>query len=107
MPQPKGKTGNPNGRPKGAKNKVNLELRESIGEFLNGEFAKLKRDFRLLSPRDRMKFFSDLLPYAVPRLQNTSLEMDFEQFSDTQLDEIIQRIKTESLNQQNEYLECR
>lgn len=97
----KGQTGNPAGRPKGAKNKVNEELREAIGDFLNGEFDKIKKDFARLTPKDKMKVFTDLLPYAVPRLQSTSLEIDFERMTDSQLDEIIETIKTEALKHNN------
>ncbi len=95
----KGNSGNPSGRPKGAKNKINEELRESIGDFLNTEFNTLKADFRRISAAARMKFFTDLLPYAVPRLQSTALEMDFERLTDDQLDEMIERLKNEALKQ--------
>lgn len=101
MPFKKGESGNTNGRPKGSKNKVNEELRESIGEFLNVEFDKLKRDFRKISPAARMKFFTDLLPYAIPRLQNTSVELDFERLTDEQLDEMMERLKNEALKLHN------
>ena len=85
---------NRGGRPKGAKNRVNEELRQSIAEFLNGEFSKLKADFKKIPARDRMKFFTDLLPYTVPKLQNTRLEIDFEKMTDEQLDYFIDKLKT-------------
>lgn len=93
----KGQTGNPTGRPKGAKNKVSKGLREAMTDFLNSEFVKLEKDFPLLSPRDRMKFFTDLLPYVMPRLQTTSLAIDFEKMTDEQLSEIIVQLKTEAI----------
>jgi hypothetical protein len=99
----KGHSGNPTGRPRGAKNKVNEELREAISTFLSGEFESLRKDFKRMTPRDKMKFFTELLPYVVPRLQSTNLELDFERMSDEQLDHIIEALKSEALKQhQNE-----
>lgn len=92
MPQKKGQTGNPHGRPKGAKNKVTGELREMIGEFLEGEFDTIKRAFKRLQPKDKAKLYTDLLNYALPKLQATSLEIDFEKLSDEDLDRIINQL---------------
>jgi flagellar biosynthesis component FlhA len=96
----KGQSGNPIGRAKGSKNKLNEELREAIGEFLTGEFKNIKGALKQMDFRDRMKFFIDVLPYALPRLQNTSLEVDFAKLPDDQLDEIIESLKNEAVKQQ-------
>lgn len=104
----KGQTNNPAGRPKGAKNKVGEELRETIAAFLEENFEKVKNDFksRRLSVRDRLKFYTDLLPYAVPKLQATTLELtNFERLSEDQIDEIIERLTKaayETDHQENE-----
>jgi Family of unknown function (DUF5681) len=97
MPFKKGKSGNSSGRPRGSKNKVDEDLRASISNFLSGEFDSLRTDFKKMNPKDKMKFFTDLLPYAIPRLQNTSLEMDFERLSDDELDTIIESLKADAL----------
>ncbi|RTL60727.1 MAG: hypothetical protein EKK37_00805 [Sphingobacteriales bacterium] len=88
---------NRQGRPAGSKNKVNEELREALSNFLSGEFESIKKDFKKLRPKDKLKFFTDVLPYVVPRLQNTSLDIDFERLPDDQLDELLERIKKEAL----------
>jgi hypothetical protein len=90
----KGQSGNPNGKPKGAKNKINQDLRDKISLFLNGEFATVTNEFKLLDPKDKLKFYTDLLQYGLPKLQATSLEIDFEQMTDEQLDYIIEQLKT-------------
>lgn len=89
----KGKSGNPAGKPKGAKNKINQDLRQRITDFLNGEFATIAQDFKELEPKDKMRFYTDILQYGLPKLQTTSLEIDFESMTDEQLDYIIEQLK--------------
>jgi hypothetical protein len=91
----KGVSGNRNGRPKGAGNKITTELRDKISNFLELEFGSIQKDFKKLQPRDRLKFYSDLLVYAVPKLQSTSLDVDFEKLSDEDLDKIISKLTSQ------------
>jgi hypothetical protein len=93
----KGKSGNPTGRPKGTPNKISGELRDSMAEFLQGEFEDLKSKIKRMNIGDRMKFFVDVLPYVVPKLQSTSLSMSIERLPDDQLDSLIEQLKTEAL----------
>jgi len=88
-----GETGNPSGRPKGAKNKVPNKLREDIIAFLGEEFVNIKKDFKDLESKDKLKFYTDLLQYGLPKLQATSMDINFEDLTDEQLDEIIERLK--------------
>lgn len=89
----KGISGNPEGRPKGATNKTSLQLREMITDFLETNFEKIKKDFELLSIKERAKLYCDLLQYSLPRLQAVQLETDFERLPDDQLDKIINELK--------------
>jgi hypothetical protein len=82
----KGISGNPKGRKVGSPNKVGNGLREMIAEFLDGEFENIKADFKKLEPKDRMKFYADLLQYGLPKLQAVSSTINFENMSDEQLD---------------------
>lgn len=66
----KGQTNNPNGRPGGSKNKCTEEIRELIIDFLSNNFDKIRDDFSSLEPKERIKFYIQLLAYGVPRLQN-------------------------------------
>jgi len=92
----KGQSGNPNGRPTGAKNKVSEDLREVMSDFLQHEFDVLKKKVVKLSPKDRMRFFSDCLPFVIPKLQTTTLTNDIgqqiENLSSEQLDQLMNKI---------------
>ena len=93
----KGNSGNPAGKPKGAKNKVTLQLRELISQFLEERFETIVTDFKKLEPKERVKFYCDLLQFGLPKLQSVSTEIDFEKLTDEQLDEIIERLKKSSI----------
>jgi len=95
----KGQTNNPAGKPPGTKNKINAELRVMINDFLNSEFDTIKEDFNKLDPKDKLKFYTDLLNYGLPKLQATSLELDFEKMSESDLDLIIDRLIKKSENE--------
>lgn len=68
MPIPKGKTNNPNGRPKGVPNKVTNELRGWIFTILNDGKEKFEQDLADLMPTERVRVFLSLLGYAVPKM---------------------------------------
>ncbi len=95
----KGMTNNPAGKPPGAKNKINAELRVMINDFLNNEFDTIKEDFKKLDPKDKLKFYTDLLNYGLPKLQATSLELDFEKMTESDLDLIIEGLIKKTNNE--------
>lgn len=87
-----GKSGNPNGRPKGAQNKLTRTVRETILEAFN----KLQEDpkvniiqFAKDYPRDFYTIASKLIPTEIRGTINTSDEIDYSKLSDAALDEII------------------
>jgi len=90
---PKFEKGNP-GKPAGAKNKVNTEVRGMIQKLFDDNYDKIQQDLEDLDPKDRLKFLADLLPYLAPKLQSTthSTEIDLEGMSEEQLDKLIERI---------------
>ena len=88
--------GNP-GKPKGAKNKVNTQLRDLIQQLFDDNFDKIQEDLEILEPKDRLKFISDLLPYLLPKLQSTThnTEIDLDSMTEEDLDKLIERITNE------------
>lgn len=88
--------GNP-GKPKGAKNKVNTQMRDLIQQLFDDNFDKIQEDLEILEPKDRLKFISDLLPYLLPKLQSTThnTEIDLDSMTEEDLDKLIDRITNE------------
>lgn len=70
----KGQSGNPNGRPPGARDKVNNALRESIKSLVEREFENIPALLTTLSPKDRAKFLLDLTKYVLPTLSSVSVD---------------------------------
>lgn len=62
----KGKTNNPNGRPKGAVNKTTKKTKELIAKFVDENFTTIMEDLKVLEPKDRVAAFINLLKYVVP-----------------------------------------
>lgn len=89
----KGISGNYEGRPKGALNKNTSRLREAISSFLTDNFDSFVNDFQELGPKDRIKFYCDLLNYNLPKVQSIQMETDFNMLTDSQLDTIIKELK--------------
>ncbi len=100
MGQIKGKTGNPDGRPKGSKNKTNIALRTLIQEFLENNFELIKTDFEQLQPHIRIKLYTDLLAYALPRLEAIPVsesELKIENLTDSALNQLTEHIKKSNI----------
>ena len=88
--------GNP-GKPKGAKNKVNTQMRELIQQLFDDNFETIQQDLESLESKDRLKFITDLLPYLIPKLQSTThtAKIDLDGMSEDDLDILIERIANE------------
>lgn len=88
----KGKTNNPNGRPKGSPNKVSTDLRKWITQFIEDNRQQIKKDWLKLEPKDRIAMFEKLLKYTLPTLQATSITTDLNKLTDEQLDVLVEEL---------------
>lgn len=86
----KGKTNNPNGRPKGVSNKVTASLRTFVAEILNKNKRQISKDLKALQPKDRLIILERLMQYVIPKQQWQ--QVDLQQLSDDQLTMIVDEI---------------
>jgi hypothetical protein len=93
MPFKKGESGNIAGRPIGTPNKSTSTLRDWITDFLEENKDKVREDWLLLEPKDRIVLFEKLLKYSLPTLQSTTLSTEFESMTDSELDRLISELK--------------
>lgn len=73
----KGKTNNPNGRPKGSQNKDVSLVREAVANLLDEYTPKMHGWLDVIareSPEKAMGIVKDLLEYSIPKLQRTELQ---------------------------------
>lgn len=55
-------------------NKVSAKVKESIVAFLEANTDKIQESFDTLKPVDKLRFISDILPYATPKLSSVQSE---------------------------------
>lgn len=79
MGLPKGKTNNPNGRPKGSFNKKNKQIREFLQSILADNQDKFLKELMSLKGKQFIDAWTVLIEYSVPKLQRTEIVGDEEQ----------------------------
>jgi len=75
MGQRKGQTGNPDGRPKGARNKITTEVKQKIDQIINNNIEKFESDLEDLEPKDRLMIMTRLLEYVLPKNRNIEIDL--------------------------------
>ncbi len=82
------------GRKAGTPNKVTRNMRTQVSNFLTKNWYKVQKDFNKLEARDRLIFMEKLLKYTTPALSSIDAKVDYESFTDEDLDKIIAGLKT-------------
>ena len=86
----KGKTNNPNGRPKGKPNKLTMEARQWLAGLIDKNRKTIERDLAQLEPKDRLAILEKLMSFVIPKAN--TMQISFDQLSDQQLNQIIENI---------------
>lgn len=93
MAQPKGKTGNPNGRPKGSPNKITATAREWISGLIDKNRKQIERDLKRLEPKERLQMLEKLMQYVIPKQQAVNTQIDFEKMPEDVINDIVDGLK--------------
>ena len=73
----KGYSGNPEGRPSGAKDKTNSEIREAFQNLVEGNLTNIEKWLKEIAEKDPAKAFDFMLKlseYIVPKLKAVELK---------------------------------
>ena len=74
MPFKPGQSGNPNGRPEGAKDKFKQETKRRIDKVLTQLELTLEADIKALPDSQRVRLWTELQEYINPKLQRTEIK---------------------------------
>ena len=88
----KGKTNNPNGRPKGTPNKITQDMRVWLSAVIDKNRKQMEKDLKRLEPKDRLQILEKLMQYVIPKQQAVSADIDFARLTDEQLDAVIDKL---------------
>jgi len=90
----KGESGNPKGKPKGAKNRSSEEVRTLLLEFVDKNLETLQVEFNKLDGEKKLSFFEKLLKHVLPP-QIISLS----QLSESDLNFLIEKLRSDESKQ--------
>ena len=99
MPQPKGHTGNPNGRPKGKPNRINGELRTFIQNLIDQNRKQINIDLKTMGAKDRLTVIIKLIDFVLPKLSSGRLSLDIQRLPESDLDHIINELSKSIKNE--------
>ena len=71
----KGQTGNPNGRPKGSKNRSTSEIKTAIQRLLDTNVEQMESDLQELSPKERISVLLKMAEFVLPKVQSVPSDM--------------------------------
>ena len=79
------------GRQKGSQNKLTSDMKTWLAKLVKKNRKTIETDLENLEPKDRIAALEKLMAYVIPKA-TTSLEVSFDQLSESQLDEIVNEL---------------
>lgn len=89
------------GRKKGTPNKATRTAKEWIVQTLSANWEQMKSDLKVLEPKERLQLLFKLLEYVAPKQRETSNNIKFEDLTDEEMDELIDKL-TNGISDENE-----
>lgn len=89
------------GRKKGTPNKATQTAKEGIVQTLSANWEQMKSDLKVLEPKERLQLLFKLLEYVTPKQRETSNNIKFEDLTDEEMDELIDKL-TNGISDENE-----
>ena len=80
------------GRVQGTPNTITADLRMKINALVENQIDHIEADLQALEPKERLMIVEKFLSYCLPKLQAQSFDIDFQNFSEQQLDQIINQL---------------
>lgn len=68
-----GVSNNPNGRPKGSKNKNVEPIRQAFKDFVEDNISTIQDSYSQLEPRDQLQFLLAISEFCIPKLARTEI----------------------------------
>lgn len=59
----------------GSKNRLTAEIKQKISDALNSTIENLDKDLNDLPTKERLEIFTRLLPYILPKLKETDINL--------------------------------
>jgi hypothetical protein len=91
MPFQPGQSGNPNGRPKGARDRTTKEIKDLLNKFISKNLDDIQEQYDQLDPQQKLQFFERVLKYVLPQQRDINQTIDVSNLSESQMDELINK----------------
>lgn len=94
----KGKTNNPNGRPKGKPNKITQDMRAWLTAVIDKNRKQVEKDLKKLEPKERLLIIEKLMQYVIPKKQ--IIDIDYAKLDENDINQIINEL-TKNIDNEN------
>jgi len=89
----KGQSGNPAGRPPGAKTKKSDAFKNFIEDLLSTDLPAMKRKFRGLNVKDQFSIMVQMAPYILPKLSSVDTKTTAEKLSEDEFNKLLEEVR--------------